>query len=181
MQWQIVTNWILENEVYCHILCMSTLLIKLYNKQGLIGTCITIIRTGTGWHVSKAILKYFATNEQNKMKQNNSDMAYLPSGRTVCLALVLKVRNVLDHPFVDLWQRQTFFRNAFDRFCNQIGIWHAAPGISTWWWLLEIYTGLCCGTVLLLLMGRGTVIQPGAVIQSPAVCQLTVPSVRSTS
>ena len=54
---------------------------------------------------------------------------HLPAGAALSVALVAEVGHVLDHPRVDLGERQAFILTVFDGFGDQFGVGEIAPGV----------------------------------------------------
>ena len=56
---------------------------------------------------------------------------YFPPSRTVGISLVSEVWDILDHPFIDLTQSQSFLRWIQNSLSNEISVTHIAPGVSS--------------------------------------------------
>jgi len=56
-------------------------------------------------------------------------LSYLPSSRTVAVALVLEIRYVLHHPLVDLRQREPLFRHRTDGLRDEVRVRLVTPGV----------------------------------------------------
>jgi len=82
-------------------------------------------------------------------------LSYLPSGRTVAVALVLEVRYVLHHPLVDLGQGESLFRHRADGLSDEVRVRLVTPGVSPAGRLLD-RPGDHTGALLLLRR-----VQPG--------------------